>query len=196
MWQDSLKIWHVLVVLGKLWYLYSGMQGESSMLNSSLKAQHSMQTHNATFCNNCMRKFAGREPGRLSRGVIIQHDNSTHTVQTGHKRYCSQSSHWDLLDRPSHRPDTAPSDYHAFGSLKQHLGCHWSYCYMTTWKQLFKNGCKYKSWNYTVLEFLNSCHDGANTTMCLGIMLEIITFQWNKWAAFNIIINSHLIFMN
>jgi len=69
-----------------------------------------------------MRKFAGRESGHLSRGVIIQHDNSTHRVQTGHKRYCSQSSHWDLLDHPPHRPDPAPSDYQALGPLKQRLG--------------------------------------------------------------------------
>lgn len=83
MWHDSLKTWHVLVALGKLWYLYSGMQRESSMLNSSLKAQNSMPTHNAACCNNCMRKSAGREPGHeILQSVISLGPTGPSTTQT------------------------------------------------------------------------------------------------------------------
>jgi histone-lysine N-methyltransferase SETMAR len=28
---------------------------------------------------------------------------------------------WDVLGHPSHSPDLAPSDYHVFGKLKDHI---------------------------------------------------------------------------
>jgi hypothetical protein len=159
------------------WESY-GMRRESSTLNCNLKAQHSMQHAAVTAWGNLQEQN-------------LQCHNSAWQFNP-HKRYSSQSSHWDLLDHPPHRPDPAPSDYHAFGPQKQHLGCHWPHSYVTTWKQLFKNCCKCQSWNYTVLEFLElCCHDGANTTV-----LNVITFSWNKWAAFNIVTDYHLVFMN
>ena len=61
-----------------------------------------------------------KRPGRLSKGVILQHDNATpHTAkrtQDWLKRY-----NWETLPHPPHSPDLAPSDFHLFGPLKRHL---------------------------------------------------------------------------
>ena len=55
-----------------------------------------------------------KRPGRLSKGVILQHDNATpHTAkrtQDWLKRY-----NWETLPHPPHSPDLAPSDFHLFG---------------------------------------------------------------------------------
>ena len=61
-----------------------------------------------------------KRPGRLSKGVILQHDNAApHTAkrtQDWLKRY-----NWETLPHPPHSPDLAPSDIHLFGPLKRHL---------------------------------------------------------------------------
>jgi hypothetical protein len=45
---------------------------------------------------------------------------------------------------------------------------------------MFMNGCEYKSPISTAMEFLNSCQDGANAALCLGLFLKIMTLWWNK----------------
>ena len=61
-----------------------------------------------------------KRPGRLTRGVILQHDNATpHTANT--TRDWIQRYGWEVLPQPPYSPDLAPSDYHFFGPLKRHL---------------------------------------------------------------------------
>jgi histone-lysine N-methyltransferase SETMAR len=56
----------------------------------------------------------------MKKTVILQHDNARpHTarlaLQTIRKNGC------ELLSHPPYSPDLAPSDYHLFGPLKDHL---------------------------------------------------------------------------
>ena len=61
-----------------------------------------------------------KRPGRLSKGVILQHDNATphnaKRTQDWLKRY-----NWETLPHPPHSPDLAPSDFLLFRPLKRHL---------------------------------------------------------------------------
>jgi hypothetical protein len=43
---------------------------------------------------------------------------------------------------------------------------------MREWKSLFMNGFEWKNLIYTMMEFLNSCQDESNTSMCPGITLK------------------------
>ncbi|GFN81602.1 glyoxylate reductase/hydroxypyruvate reductase [Plakobranchus ocellatus] len=62
-----------------------------------------------------------KRPGRLRRGVVLQHDNATpHSANL--TRQWLQRYGWEILPHPAHSPDLAPSDFHLFGPLKRHLG--------------------------------------------------------------------------
>ena len=83
------------------------------------------QTINATrYCEtlNKLREAVRRKrPGRLSSGVIFQHDNATpHTANL--TREWLETYGWEALSHPPHSPDLAPSDFHLFGPLKRYLG--------------------------------------------------------------------------
>jgi histone-lysine N-methyltransferase SETMAR len=61
-----------------------------------------------------------KRPGLLSTGVILLHDNATpHTAEMT-RNWLNQYK-WDILEHPPYSPDLAPSDFHLFGRLKQHL---------------------------------------------------------------------------
>jgi transposase len=64
-----------------------------------------------------------REKCPMKKTVILQHDNAGHhtaglTLQT------IQKNGWELLSHPFYSPDLAPSDYHLFDPLKEHLRGH------------------------------------------------------------------------
>jgi hypothetical protein len=103
-------------MLEKLWHLYSGMQKESSTLNSCLEAQQRERLLRPL--RKALRK---KRPGHLWRGVILQHNNAT-PHSTRRTQELLQSFRWELLDHPPYSPDLAPPDFHLFGPLKQHLG--------------------------------------------------------------------------
>jgi hypothetical protein len=65
----------------------------------------------------------------------------------------------------SYSPDLAPSDFHLFGPLKQHLEVANS-TVMEKWKWLFVNGRECLSPISAVTEFLNSRQDGTSALMC------------------------------
>jgi histone-lysine N-methyltransferase SETMAR len=69
-----------------------------------------------------LRDAIGRKhPGHLARGVLLHHDNARpHTAQATQERI--QELQWDLLEHPPYSSDFAPSDFHLFGPLKNHLG--------------------------------------------------------------------------
>ena len=65
-----------------------------------------------------------KRPGRLTKGVILQHDNATpHT--TNLTKDWLRKYDWHVLTYPLHSPDLAPSDYHLFEPLKSHLAGQW-----------------------------------------------------------------------
>ena len=67
------------------------------------------------------RAIQNKRRGRLTKGVCLLHDNARpHTANV--TKQLLDTFGWDVLDHPSHSPDLAPSDYHLFPSLKQHLG--------------------------------------------------------------------------
>jgi histone-lysine N-methyltransferase SETMAR len=62
-----------------------------------------------------------KRPGMLSGKVILLHDNARpHTANLTTTTLAKMR--WEVLPHPPYSPDLAPSDYHLFGPLKEHLG--------------------------------------------------------------------------
>jgi histone-lysine N-methyltransferase SETMAR len=62
-----------------------------------------------------------KRPGQLARGLLFHHDNARpHTARAIKERI--QELQWELLVHPPYSSDFAPSDFHLFGPLKNHLG--------------------------------------------------------------------------
>jgi histone-lysine N-methyltransferase SETMAR len=63
-----------------------------------------------------------KRPGQLAKCLLLHHDNArSHTAQATEK--IIQELQWELLlENPPYNPDLAPSDFHLFGRLKNHLG--------------------------------------------------------------------------
>jgi histone-lysine N-methyltransferase SETMAR len=62
--------------------------------------------------------------GMLNKGVLLQHDNaSSHTCVAATSKLAELA--FQILPHPPYSPNLAPSDYHLFKNLKQHLrGTH------------------------------------------------------------------------
>nr|CAH7735858.1 unnamed protein product [Callosobruchus chinensis] len=68
---------------------------------------------------NETQKSHPRSPERrLSKGVRFHHDNARPHVS----RQTTALLDWKLLDHAPYSRDLAPSDFHLFPKLKQHLG--------------------------------------------------------------------------
>jgi histone-lysine N-methyltransferase SETMAR len=62
-----------------------------------------------------------KRPRQLARGVLLHHDNvRPHTARATQERI--QELQWEPLEHPPYSQDLAPSDFHLFGPLKNHLG--------------------------------------------------------------------------
>ena len=61
-----------------------------------------------------------KRPGRLTSGVLLQHDNATPHTANATQDWIRRFG-WEVLPHPPHSPDLAPSDYHLFGPMKRHL---------------------------------------------------------------------------
>ncbi|KZC11472.1 Histone-lysine N-methyltransferase SETMAR [Dufourea novaeangliae] len=61
-----------------------------------------------------------RRRGMLSKGVSIFHDNARPHVACTTVALLQQFG-WDIVTHPPYSPDLAPSDYHLFPKLKEHL---------------------------------------------------------------------------
>ncbi|PNF30022.1 hypothetical protein B7P43_G05833 [Cryptotermes secundus] len=58
---------------------------------------------------------------QLARRVLLHHDNARHhTARETQGRI--QELQWELLEHPPYSPVLAPTDFHLFGPLKNHLG--------------------------------------------------------------------------
>ena len=57
---------------------------------------------------------------RLGRNIIILHDNARlHAARLTSEAIAKMG--WEVLPHPSYSPDLAPSEYHLFGFVKDHL---------------------------------------------------------------------------
>jgi histone-lysine N-methyltransferase SETMAR len=64
-----------------------------------------------------------KRPGLLTKGVSILHDNARPHVATATQELL-QRFRWTVLEHPAYSPDLAPSDFHLFPALKDHLAAH------------------------------------------------------------------------
>ena len=63
--------------------------------------------------------------GKLSRGIVLIHDNARpHTAKQAHT-LLHDEFHWDTFDHPPYSPDLAPSDFYLFLKKKEHLAGKW-----------------------------------------------------------------------
>lgn len=67
------------------------------------------------------RAIQNKRRGKLSRGVLLLHDNARPHVAAITKGRL-KSFVWEILSHPPYSPDLAPSDYHLFPFLKAELG--------------------------------------------------------------------------
>jgi hypothetical protein len=96
----------------------------------------------------------------LSWSVILQQDDAI-----PHSTHCKQQLlklfHWVLLDHPHYCLDRWSNTRQVPISTA-----------MTKWKQLFTSDCTCNSLFSSMMECLNACQDGANTTTILAIMCK------------------------
>jgi histone-lysine N-methyltransferase SETMAR len=84
---------------------------------------HGTTINAAAYCETLKRlrrAIQNRRRGMLTCGVTLLHDNARpHTARP--TQQLLQSFNWEVLDHPAHSPYVAPSDFHLFLHLKQHL---------------------------------------------------------------------------
>jgi histone-lysine N-methyltransferase SETMAR len=76
--------------------------------------------NSATYCEVLLKlrdTIRRKRPGQLARGVLLHHDNNR-----THRGRATQERIQELLEHPPYNPDLAPSGFHLFGPLKNHLG--------------------------------------------------------------------------
>ena len=67
------------------------------------------------------KAIQNRRRGKLSRGIVLIHDNARpHTARLT-QTLLRDEFHWDTFDHPPYSPDLAPSDFHLFLKMKEHL---------------------------------------------------------------------------
>lgn len=66
------------------------------------------------------RAIQNRRRGRLTRGVTLLHDNARPHTSRKTQELLEQFG-WTVMPHPPYSPDLAPSDYHLFPKLKEHL---------------------------------------------------------------------------
>jgi histone-lysine N-methyltransferase SETMAR len=87
-----------------------------------LLAQFQMRGENVnsgSYCEaaGCNSQKTSRQ---LARRILFHHDNARpHTARATQERI--QELQWELLEHPLYSPYLAPSDFHLFGPLKNHL---------------------------------------------------------------------------
>jgi histone-lysine N-methyltransferase SETMAR len=105
-------------------------------------------------------RLALREKRPMKKTVILQHDNGRPntarlTLQT------IQENGWQLLSHPPYSTDLAPSDYHFFGTLKDHLRGH-HYETDEAVQKTCEVGCEELEWTSTAEASVRLCNAGRN----------------------------------
>lgn len=62
-----------------------------------------------------------RRRGKLSRGIVLIHDNARPHTARQTQTLLHDAFHWDTFDHPPYSPDLAPSDFYLFSKMKEHL---------------------------------------------------------------------------
>jgi hypothetical protein len=79
--------------------------------------------NSASYCEVLLKlrdAISRKRPGQLVRGVLLYHDNSRpHTARATQEIF--QELQWEFPEHQSYSPDLAPSDFHLFGLLKNHM---------------------------------------------------------------------------
>ena len=52
--------------------------------------------------------------GKLSRGIVLLHDNARAHTTRKTQAFLREQFHWDILENPPYTPDLAPSDFSLF----------------------------------------------------------------------------------
>ena len=67
------------------------------------------------------KAIQNRRRGKLSRGIVLIHDNARpHTARLT-QTLLHNEFHWDTFEHPPYSPDLAPSDFHLLLKMKEHL---------------------------------------------------------------------------
>jgi hypothetical protein len=70
--------------------------------------------------NKMKPAIGSKRQGLLSKRILLLHDNARpHT--TAHTVYTLRVLKFEVLKHPPYSPDLAPSDFHLFGPMKEHL---------------------------------------------------------------------------
>jgi len=77
------------------------------------------------YCQQLQRVKAAIEEKRprLNNEVLLQHDNARPHVAKMTKSVIEELG-WEILPHPPYSPDLAPTDFHLFRSLSNHLSGH------------------------------------------------------------------------
>ena len=59
--------------------------------------------------------------GKLSRGIVVLHDNARPHTFRQTQALLRKQFHWDIFEHPPYNPDLAPSDFLLFSKMKDHL---------------------------------------------------------------------------
>jgi len=70
--------------------------------------------------HNLLQAIQDKRKGRLTKCVCVLHDNARSHVARKILELLVKIG-WDILEHPPYSPDLAPSDYHVFPALKEHL---------------------------------------------------------------------------
>ena len=62
-----------------------------------------------------------RRRGKLSRDIVLIHDNSRPHTTRQTQTLLHDEFHWDTFGHPPYSPDLAPSDFYLFLKMKGHL---------------------------------------------------------------------------
>jgi histone-lysine N-methyltransferase SETMAR len=85
--------------------------------------KHDENLNSASYCEVMLKlrdAIRRKCPGQLARGILLHHDNARpHRTQATQERI--QELLWELLEHLPYSPDLAPSGFHLFGPLKNHL---------------------------------------------------------------------------
>ena len=74
----------------------------------------------AVTLQNLKQAIRNKRTGRLTKGVCLLRDNARPHIARKILELLTKFG-WDILDHPAYSPDLAPSDYHVFPALKEHL---------------------------------------------------------------------------
>jgi len=75
----------------------------------------------ATLRRLLRQAIQNRRRGKLSRGIILIHDNARPHTARQTQTLLHDAFHWDTFDHPPYSPDLAPSDFYLFSKMKEHV---------------------------------------------------------------------------